>query len=176
MATADTSLPSTTAAPAAKVPIMTLLICCLVTVVCAVGGVAGAMMFLAKSGKLAGGVAPAAVAMEKKDAVATHPKALEPMLINLADEGGHAYLRLGVVLAEEDEPGAKPKEEAKLVQGADASVRDTIFEVLGRQTSPALLAPDGKEKLKAELMTAIGQRNPELHVKTIYFTDFLVQR
>ncbi len=175
MATADTSLPSTAAVPTAKVPITTLLVCCLVTVVFAVGSAVGAMMFLAKSGKLAAGTAPA-VALEKKDAATTHSKALEPMLINLADEGGHAYLRLGVVLAEEDESGVKPKEEAKPEPGADASVRDTIFEVLGRQMSPALLAPDGKEKLKAALMTAIGQRNPELHVKTIYFTDFLVQR
>ena len=55
-------------------------------------------------------------------------------------------------------------------------MRDTIFDVLGRQTSGLLLAPDGKEKLKSELMTAIGQRNPELRVKTVYFTDFLVQR
>jgi flagellar protein FliL len=149
----------------------------MVTVLFAVGGVVAAMLFLAKSGKLGGGAAPVTVVVEKKDAAAvTHPKALEPMLINLADEGGHAYLRLGVVLAEEDEPEAKPKEEAKPVAGADASVRDTIFEVLGRQTSAGLLAPDGKEKLKAELMAAIGQHNADLHVKTVYFTDFLVQR
>ena len=176
MATADTSLPSN-AAPVAKIPLISLLLCCVVSVVFAICGAAGAMMFLARSGKLgAVGAAPVTVVVKKDAEVTTHPKALEPMLINLADEGGHAYLRLGVVLAEEDEPAPKAKEEAKPVAGADASVRDTIFDVLGRQTSGLLLAPDGKEKLKSELMTAIGQRNPELRVKTVYFTDFLVQR
>jgi flagellar FliL protein len=156
---------------------MTMLVYCVVTVVFAVGGTLAAMMFLVKSGKLGGAGHAGGAVVEKKDAEpVTHPKALEPMLINLADDGGHAYLRLGVVLAEEDEPGAKAKEEAKPVAGADASVRDTIFDVLGRQTSTELLAADGKEKLKAALMKAIAQRNAELHVKQIYFTDFLVQR
>jgi len=166
------------AIPAAKVPLMILLLCCLLSVVFAVGGAAGAMMYLARSGKLSASAAtPAVAAPAKKDApVTTHPKALEPLLINLADEGGHAYLRLSVVLAEEDEPGAKAKAEEKPVAGADASVRDTIFDVLGRENSAALLAPDGKEKLKGELKAAIDARNPELRVKTIYFTDFLVQR
>jgi flagellar protein FliL len=176
MATADTSLPSN-AAPAAKVPLMTLLVCCVVSVVFAVCGAAGTMMFLARSGKLGAVGASSVTAPVKKDSEpTTHAKALEPMLINLADEGGHAYLRVGVVLAEEDDAGVKTKEEAKPVAGADAAVRDTIFDVLGRQTSTVLLAPDGKEKLKSDLMAAIGRRNPDLHVKTIYFTDFLVQR
>ena len=176
MATVDTSLPSRAAAPVAKVPLMTLLVCCVVSVVFAVAAAMGAIAFLTRSGKLGWAVGPAATVAKRGAEVGTHPKTLEPMLINLADEGGHAYMRLGVVLAEEDEPGPRPNEDTKPSAGDDASVRDTIFDVLGRQTSTVLLAPDGKEKLKSELMAAIGQRNPELHVKTIYFTDFLVQR
>ena len=176
MATVDTSLPSRAAAPVAKVPLMTLLICCVVSVALAVAGVVGAIAFLSRSGKLGWAVGQPAAVGRRSAEIATHPKTLEPMLINLADEGGHAYMRLGVVLAEEDEPGPRPNEDTKPSAGDDASVRDTIFDVLGRQTSAVLLAPDGKEKLKSELVTAIGQRNPELRVKTIYFTDFLVQR
>jgi len=176
MASADRSLPQNTV-PAAKVPLMTLLVCCVVTVILAVGGAAGTMLFLSRAGKLGGGTVPSTDNATKKSAdVATHTVTLEPLLINLSDEGGHAYLRLGVVLAEEDDPAAKPKEEAKPVVGADAAVRDTIFDVLGRQSSTALLAPDGKEALKKSLMAAIALHNPELHVKTIYFTDFLVQQ
>jgi len=176
MATADRSLPQNPI-PAAKVPLMTLLICCIVTVVFAVGSAAGVMMFLARSGRL--GSAPMSSSgsvAAKSTGEATHTEALEPLLINLSDEGGHAYLRLGVVLAEEDDPAAKPKNEVKPVAGADAAVRDTIFDVLGRQTSAALLAPDGKESLKRRLMTAITLHNPELHVQAIYFTDYLVQQ
>jgi flagellar FliL protein len=157
---------------------MTLLLCGVVTAAFAVAAVVGTVMYLSKQGKLGGtaAAAPVADSVKTETKATTHPKALEPMLINLADEGGHAYLRLGVVLAEEDEPGAKAKEEGKPVAGADAAVRDTIFEVLGRETSDKLLAADGKEKLKAELMTAIADYNPEMRVKTIYFTEFLVQR
>jgi flagellar FliL protein len=180
MATDDDVLAPAAAVPVARVPLMTMMVCCLLSVVFAVGGAAGAMVWLMRSGKLgSSAAAPAAAAMVKKDAVVTtHPKALEPLLINLADEGGHAYLRLSVVLEEEDDPAAKAKEgkEEKPVAGADASVRDTIFDVLGRQSSSALLAPDGKEILKGQLKAAITARNPELHVMTIYFTDYLVQR
>ena len=177
MATADNSLPLNGAAPAAKIPLMTLLLCCVLTMIFAVGGVAGTMLYLVRSGKLGSkAISGAASSAAKEAPVATHPVALEPLLINLADDSGRAYLRLGVVLAEEDEAGAKPKEEAKPVAGADASVRDTIFDVLGRENSTALLAPDGKQKLKNELLAALRVRDPELHVKTIYFTDFLVQR
>jgi flagellar FliL protein len=156
---------------------MTLLVCCVVTVVLAVGGAVGAMMFLSRTGKLGSGALPSTGSTTKKSVdVSTHAVTLEPLLINLSDEGGHAYLRLGVVLAEEDDPAAKPKEEAKPVVGADAAVRDTIFDVLGRQSSTTLLSPDGKDALKKNLMAAIALHNPELHVKTIYFTDFLVQQ
>ena len=77
---------------------MMMLLCCVLTVVFAVGGAAGTMMYLARSGKLSASAStPAVAAPAKKDApVTTHPKALEPLLINLADEGGHAYLRLSV--------------------------------------------------------------------------------
>jgi flagellar FliL protein len=178
MATADTSLPPSAAAPAVKVPMMTLLLCCVVMVLFAVGSVVGAVLYLGRKGKLGGTSAavPAAKTATADSKPLTHPKSLDPMLINLADDDGHAYLRIDMVLAEADEPGAKPKEEAKPVPGADASVRDTIFDVLGRENSAGLLAPDGKEKLKADLMKAITEHNPELHVQAIYFTDFLVQR
>jgi flagellar protein FliL len=48
--------------------------------------------------------------------------------------------------------------------------------VLGHQSSDALLAPDGKERLKAALKVAIAERNPEIKVTDVFFTEFLVQR
>jgi flagellar protein FliL len=38
------------------------------------------------------------------------------------------------------------------------------------------LAVQGKEQLKTELKAAIAQRNPELKVTEVFFTEFLVQR
>jgi flagellar basal body-associated protein FliL len=57
-----------------------------------------------------------------------------------------------------------------------ARLRDTILGVLSTWRSDALLAPDGKQKLKQELVHALRERAPELGVEEIYFTDFLVQR
>ena len=57
-----------------------------------------------------------------------------------------------------------------------ARIRDCILAVLSTWHSDALLAPEGKQKLKDELVHALQDRVPELGVKEIYFTDFLVQR
>ncbi len=148
----------------------------------------GAIYYLAKSGRLgavtAGPVTTPGVPKAETVAVPpTHAMVLEPMVVNLADEGGKAYLRLGVtlrVMDPEPKKGEKAKEEqpkeAKDIGDADAAVRDTTLEVLGRQTAEMLLAPEGKEQLKKELKAAIAQRNPELKVTEVFFTEFLVQR
>ncbi len=63
----------------------------------------GAIYYLAKSGRL-GAVTAASLStpgVPKAEAVAvppTHAMVLEPMVVNLADDGGKAYLRLGVTL------------------------------------------------------------------------------
>jgi flagellar FliL protein len=148
----------------------------------------GAIYYLAKSGRLGAvtAVPPSTPGVSKVETVAvppTHAMVLEPMVVNLSDEGGKAYLRLGVTLRVMDpelKKGEKAKEEqpkeAKDISDADAAVRDTALEVLGRQTAQVLLAPEGKEQLKKELKAAIAQHDPELKVTEVFFTEFLVQR
>jgi flagellar FliL protein len=108
---------------------------------------------------------------------------LEPLLVNLADAGGSSYLRVSLTLRVSDmtdTKGAKANDEkSKADKSADdavAAVRDTVLTVLGRQTADGLLAVDGKEHLKSELKAALGERNSDLKVKDVFFTDFLVQR
>ena len=55
-------------------------------------------------------------------------------------------------------------------------MRDAALEVLGRRTGAELLAPDGKEKLKADLRTAMAKHVPEVKVVDVLFTEFLVQQ
>lgn len=100
---------------------------------------------------------------------------LEPFVVNLADPEDNRFLRVGIDLGLENEPSAK---EGKGGESAvpTARVRDCILEVLSSWHSDALLAPEGKEKLKNELVRALRARAPEVAVKEIYFTDFLVQR
>lgn len=186
MATSPTVLVGSSPAPApvaapAKFPVVPLLIAVVVGVLIAMLGVGGVMYYLARSGKLAlpsGG----AVKAETAASASTHALVLEPLLVNLADAGGSSYLKVALTLRVADAPekkGAKPKEE----KGSDkdggeavAAVRDTTLTVLGRQAADDLLAPDGKEKLKSELKSALAEHNADLKVTEIFFTDFLVQR
>ena len=102
----------------------------------------------------------------------TLPKAtlhLESFVVNLSDPEGGRFLRVGIDLGV-DSPPASP---AAL---PTARIRDTILAVLTTWRSEALLAPDGKQKLKAELLRGLREKVPELNVRDVYFTDFLVQR
>jgi len=186
MATSSTvvdSVPVSVPAPApasAKVPVLPLLLAVVAGVVIVAFGIGGALYFLVRSGRLP--LQGGAVKAQSNLAVATHVMVLEPLLVNLADAGGNSYLRVSLTLRvadPTDKSGAKPKEEkAKDKSGGEAvaAVRDTALDVLGRQTADGLLAPDGKERLKAELKAALASHNAELKVTDVYFTDFLVQR
>lgn len=165
--------------PVAKVSVVSLLLVCVVAGVPAVGGSAGVLLYLARHGKLVMASAPQTAAVRASgndDAVeTTHNVVLDPMLVNLADEDGHSYLRLSVVLAEGLEKGAKSGE-GRRAPGADAAVRDVILEVLGSKHAADLLAADGKDSLKKQVQAALEQKTPAAKVRAVYFTDFLVQR
>jgi len=166
-----------TSTPAVKVPLGSLLVVCVVAVVLAIGGCAGVLLYLAKHGKLgAASSAQPTVIVEKvkEEAVPTKNVMLEPMLVNLADEDGHSYLRLSVVLAEEQEKDAKKEEKPE--PGANAAVRDAVLSVLGKKHAAELLAVDGKDALKKELKAALTEQVATAKVQSVYFTDFLVQR
>ena len=100
---------------------------------------------------------------------------LEPFAVNLVDPEDNRFLRVGIDL------GLKkplPGKEGKGGEGdvPAARIRDCILCVLSTWRSDALLATDGKQKLKDEILRALQDRVPELGVREVYFTDFLVQR
>ena len=99
---------------------------------------------------------------------------LDEFIVNLADsEGGH-YLRVGIEVGlVRALPGVASGENQAFPK---APMRDTILAVLSTWHSDELLSPAGKIKLKEDLVRALQERIPELGVKEIYFTDFLVQR
>jgi len=100
---------------------------------------------------------------------------LEAFVVNLADPEENRFLRVGIDLGLENPLSAK---EGKGGEGEvpTARIRDCILAVLSTWHSDALLAPEGKQKLKDDLVRALRERAPELGVKEVYFTDFLVQR
>ena len=68
----------------------------------------------------------------------------------------------------EDQPKEENPKDVKNAGDAEAAVRDTALEVLGRQTAEELLAADGKEHLKTELKAAIEKHNPDQKVADIF--------
>lgn len=96
---------------------------------------------------------------------------LESFVVNLQGTQDNGYLRLGVDLG----LGVEMKEGDKQSPSM-GKLRDTILTVLGTRTVDELLTPQGKEKLKADMLQAINDRVPEIKCQEIYFTEFLVQR
>ena len=111
---------------------------------------------------------------------ASHVLALEPMIVNLSDAGGRSYLRATVSLRIKDEPRIEDhkdeKKDPKAVDGTAAALRDTTLTVLSRENADSLLAPDGRDALKAKLQQDFKLHNTETPVLEVYFMDFLVQR
>lgn len=99
---------------------------------------------------------------------------LETFVVNLADEDGRTFLRIGIDLGLAKAPGKEKEKENEVTPVA--LVRDTILSVLMARSSGELANPEGKEKLKSDLMRTLVQRAPELKVQEIYFTEFLLQR
>jgi len=169
------------------VGLVPLVLVMLSTVLIVLGAVGGGIYWLSKSGRLpiAGVVAPVAPVAAKSEPLKTRVVVLEPLLVNLADQGGGGYLRVVLALELEDPPpakDAKPKEEKPpekgkvVVNEVEVKMRDISLTVLGRETSEGLLAPEGKELLKKQLSQAISEHLPEVKVVNVMFTEFLVQR
>ncbi len=180
------TLEAPTQGGASKLALIPLLLAILAAIVISVLLLGGIGYYLIRSGKLAlptARTAQATVAKSEPVKILSHTVELEPMVVNLADAGGKAYLRIAVTLkvADPEQPkGVKPAEEKPKegngVAKPDAALRDTVLDVLGRQNAEALLAVDGKGVLKDALKDALKKRNNDVPVLDIYFAEFLVQR
>lgn len=97
---------------------------------------------------------------------------LETFVLNLADPNERAYLRVGIDLGLTTE--LQPNERS--ANPPVALLRDTILGVLSLAKPQDLVTPQGKTKLKDDLLRALRGRAPALGVQEVYFTEFLVQR
>jgi flagellar FliL protein len=99
---------------------------------------------------------------------------LEPFLVNLADPDGDRFLRVGIDLGLERDLGEKKRGGESALPLA--RTRDAILTILTTCKADTLMAPAGKAALKNELTRALREHAPELGVREVYFTEFLVQR
>jgi len=102
----------------------------------------------------------------------------EEFVVNLADLTEPHYLKVCLVLGIEGEAGeggggghgGEGAENAEQVKA-----KDCIISVLTRKRYAELLSQEGKERLKAELKSALNNRLTHAKVAEVYFTSFAMQ-
>ena len=110
---------------------------------------------------------------------------LKERVVNLADPGIFRYLKVQVVLeiasdghvTSEGGHGAK-KAEPQLplhVQSQLPKIEDVVNSTLSAKTTTELATPEGKNRLKVELVAKINDALHEEVVLAVYFTQFVMQ-
>lgn len=98
---------------------------------------------------------------------------MQPYIVNLADAGEARYLRLTVSLGIGGEDGAEEKEKPNPL--FTTRVRNAMLAVLTTKSSTEVLTPEGKAKLRKDLLRAARAASEEPRVEAIYITEFIVQ-
>lgn len=141
-------------------------------------GIGGGALFAFARAKGISVAAPAQTRPEPPVARSLTIIHLETFVLNLADDQ-HTYLRIGVDLGTQAAPSAKASEDNKALspEPRDAAIiRDSILGVLTTARSSDLATAEGKARLKDQLRDVLNKRMPELGVREIYFTEFLMQQ
>jgi flagellar FliL protein len=116
---------------------------------------------------------------QAQSAVARTVLPLDSFTVNLADPQEGRFLRTTISLGVEGQLPVVTKGENKSVETTAvsmATIRDSMLTVMAQCTSDQLLTPQGKTKLKADLLNALNRDVPDLRAREVYFTEFLVQR
>lgn len=95
--------------------------------------------------------------------------AIEPLIVNLADEQGKRYLRVTMELEME-----KP-EMAEELKKRIAPVRNAILMVLPEKRFEDIRTTEGKAALKDEILAKINPMLSSGKITNIYYTEFVVQ-
>jgi flagellar protein FliL len=101
-----------------------------------------------------------------------HNVHLEGFTVNLADTEDNHFLRITIDLG----LGHPPKAAKEGEEVPTARVRDAVLTVLTAGKADVLVTQEGKAQLKKDILAALQQSVPELDVREVYFTEFLVQR
>jgi flagellar FliL protein len=100
---------------------------------------------------------------------------LEGFTVNLADPEDTHFLRVTMDLGIDRLPEGVEKQKASTTLPV-GRIRDAVLSVLTAGKADALLTQEGKTQLKKNLVEALNHNVPELGVRDVYFTEFLVQR
>src|SRR5215471_4820220 len=114
----------------------------------------------------------------RKEASTEAPRYLIPLegfTVNLADPEETHFLRVTISLGIDRLPDGVEKDKPTAAIPV-ARVRDAILAVLTTCKADELLTSEGKGQLKKNVLVTVQKNVPELGVREVYFTEFLVQR
>jgi flagellar basal body-associated protein FliL len=133
-----------------------------------------------------GPLAEARAAAERAKPPVTVMYPTKERVVNLLDKQTSRYLKVQLTLEFVDtkvkEPPkgeavkAQQDEFTKDMQGYSAVIEDALTTTLSSHTSSDLLKPDGKERLKQELLQNVNHAlHDEENAVNVYFTSFIIQ-
>jgi flagellar FliL protein len=100
---------------------------------------------------------------------------LDGFTVNLNDPEETHFLRVTMDLGVDRLPEGADREKGTTLLPV-ARIRDSILSVLTVCKADVLLTSEGKIQLKQNLVKVLNQNVPEVGVRDVYFTEFLVQR
>jgi len=107
----------------------------------------------------------------KKDAtpVIGEMLVMEPFVVNLADPKGKRYLKVKIELELES------KEAVDKATKVSPKLRDMVIMMLTSLGFEEIMTPEGKIRVRDELLERFNEIMRPDHIKNIYFTEFVVQ-
>jgi flagellar FliL protein len=94
---------------------------------------------------------------------------LEPFIVNLLDKEGRRYLKTRIEFEVDNEDIKKE------LTRRTPQLRDAILLLLTSKSFEDISKPEGKLRLKTEIIVRINQILPRIGIRTLYFTEFVVQ-
>jgi flagellar FliL protein len=112
---------------------------------------------------------PASLPKDKAKTVTTFYK-LGEFIVNLANKEATRYLKTDITIEIVDS-----KDVEKLIKEKEAMYRDAIIQKLSEYSTQQLGTPDGKEKMKQDLIAAISGLDTAIKVVNLYFNSLMMQ-
>ncbi len=94
---------------------------------------------------------------------------MEPFVVNLADPKGKRYLKVKIELELEN------KEAVDKATKVSPKLRDMVIMMLTSLGFEEIMTPEGKIRVRDELLERFNEIMRPDHIKNIYFTEFVVQ-
>ncbi len=140
-------------------PLMIAVLVALVLVLCSVAGVA----------VYVGGLFPWQSGRSSTRGGPTTLVSMGELIVNLADENQVRYLKTDLVLEMRGKVGRNEDDEIR------TRVRDAIIGVLSSKRFAVLIKPDGKARLKKEIVAVVNERLDRAEAVNVYFNEFAMQ-